>query len=82
MVYWIIWISISDKDDGAEGKEAAVMAKENYMEKQKRKQYKVMMAVFCLFRRSYDWNPAYLAILAGRVVINALRPFPAIIFPE
>lgn len=81
MVYWIIWISISDKDDGAEGKEAAVMAKENYMEKQKRKQHKVMMAVFCLFRRSYDWNPAYLAILAGRVVINALRPFPAIIFP-
>ena len=45
------------------------------------KRHKVMMAVLRLFRRSFDWNPAYLAVLAVRVAVNALRPFPAIVFP-
>ena len=39
-----------------------------------------MAAIFCLFQRSLEWNPTYLAILAVHAAVNALRPFPVIVF--
>ncbi|MCI8401183.1 MAG: ABC transporter ATP-binding protein [Lachnospiraceae bacterium] len=52
------------------------------MKNQNQRQKKqVLSAVRKLYRRSLSWNPWYMAMLAGRVGVETLRPLPAIIFP-
>lgn len=45
------------------------------------KQKKILYSIVRLFRCSLSWNPSYLLFLLGRMVIEILLPFPAILFP-
>ena len=45
------------------------------------KQKNTLQAIYRLLMRSLSWNPAYLLLLIGRIGIETIQPFPAILFP-
>lgn len=51
------------------------------MKMEKKAGRQTVRALLQFYRRAWKWNPLYIVTLFGRVVSDALRPFPGILFP-